>query len=422
MNKLIRFDNGLRLTVENIKGTKSLSIGVFVGVGSLYEKAPISGISHFIEHMLFKGTKNRSAYDIVNELESIGINVNAFTSKNMTAYFTTGLSEFGEKCVEMLSDMLFNSTFEKGNLAKEKGVVLEEIKMSGDDYEDLCLEKLCAAHYGAKKPIAYPILGTEDSVMGIGKEDIKSFMAQNYTPENTVISIAGGISPDAAKELVEKYFIKKDWKNGPKRPRFGVTKPRGRYVESVKNDCQQSHIGISFPAHGLKKKESVLNTVMCNLLAGGMSSRLFQRIREELGLVYTIYSAPVAYVDDGYFYIYFATGIRQVPLAVEEVRKCLDVIKDKGFTDEELRRTVIQTKTALILAMESSMSLMRANARSVLLLKQRYNVKSQIKRLEEVTHEDIVRFAEFALDFDKASLSYVGPKPEFNAYKIFKGE
>lgn len=419
MNKLIVFKSGLRLIVEEIKNTRSLAIGVFVGVGSLYENKENNGISHFIEHMFFKGTSKRTAFDIVNELESIGVNVNAYTSKNATAYYTAGLSDYVENCIEMLSDMFFHSSFDELSLTKEKSVVVEEIKMSEDDYEDLCLENLVKAHYGKTKPIAYPILGNAKNVMSFTKEDIKKFMAENYTPQNTVISIAGDITVEKAKELIEKYFeVNMVGQTYAKRKLY-INSPKGKYIEKAKSDCQQSHIAICFPAYGLKKKRSVLNGVFCNMLSGGMSSRLFQKIREELGLVYTIYASPVAYVDDAYLYIYFATDPTQVPLAIKEIKKCLDELIKEGFKEEELQRTLIQSKTSVILAMESSMSVMRVNARSILLLNSKYSVKKQIKELNAITNADINEMIKFSINYNKASVSYVGRQHDYNAYKLF---
>lgn len=422
MNKVIGFASGLRLVVESIRNTKSLSIGVFVGVGSLYESRETNGISHFIEHMLFKGTEKRTAFEIVNELESIGVNVNAYTSKNTTAFYTVGLSDYAENCAEMLSDMYFNSKFDESTLAKEKTVVLEEIKMSEDDYEDKCLENLVKAHFGKGKSIAYPILGSADNVLSFDKIAIKEFMAKFYVPKNTVISIAGDISAERAAELVDKYF-ERQMKNAEfSKRKFGINKPQNKYLETSRSDCQQSHVAISFPAYGLKNKKSTVNAILCNLLAGGMSSRLFQKIRDELGLVYTIYASPVSYVDDGYWYIYFATDPKQVPLALEEIRKSLDEIKKKGFTGEELKRTLIQSKTALILSMESAMSVMRVNARSMLLLNKKYNVNRQLKELEAITNDDVNETIHNSIRYDKASVSYVGRKPSFNAYDIFMGK
>ncbi|NLL55893.1 MAG: insulinase family protein [Clostridiales bacterium] len=419
MSKLIKFESGLRLVVERLRNTRSLSIGVFVGVGSLYETKDNNGISHFIEHMFFKGTKKRTAFDIVSQLEDIGVNINAYTSKNITAYHTSGLSDFAENCTEILSDIYFNSNFDEESLQKEKAVVLEEIKMSHDDNEDRCLENLVSAHYGPSRSIAYPILGTAENIMSFDKSAIDDFMSKYYIPENTVISMAGDITIEKATELVKKYFEKNIEKASYQKRKFQRIKPKSRYAQVVKNDCQQAHVALSFPAHGLKSKKHILNGIFCGMLAGGMSSRLFQRIRDELGLVYTIYAAPIAYVDDGYFYIYFATDPSQVPLAISEIKKILDDIKQNGFTDEELERVAVQTRTAYILSKEQSMSVMRANARSMVLLNRRYNVNKQLKELEQINQDKVKEFIDFALDYDKVSISYVGKKPDFNAYNLF---
>lgn len=419
MNKLIEFDSGLRLVVDRLPHTRSLSIGVFVGVGSLYETKENNGISHFIEHMFFKGTKKRTAFDIVSELENIGVNINAYTSKNTTAFHTSGLSDFAEVCTEMLSDMYFNSKFDSENLAKEKAVVLEEIKMSEDDYEDRCMENLVKSHYGASRSIAYPILGSAENVMNFDKQAINEFMNKYYTPQNTVISMAGDITYEKAVEIVEKYFEKNMVKTDYQKRKFHITKPKSKYACLVRNDCQQSHVAISFPAYGLKSRNSTLNGVFCSMLAGGMSSRLFQKIRDELGLVYTIYAAPISYVDDGYWYIYFATDPKQVPLAMKEIRKILDEVKENGFTKDELDRTLIQSKTSYILSKEQSMSVMRVNARSMLLLNKRYNLNKQLKELEKIDNDRVREIIDFSLNYETVSVSYVGKKPDYNAYDLF---
>lgn len=419
MNKIINFESGLRLVVERIKNTKSLSIGIFVGVGSLYETKENNGISHFIEHMLFKGTTTRTSYKIVDELESIGVSINAFTSKNITAYYTAGLSEYGDKCMEMLSDMYFNSIFEEESMTKEKSVVLEEIKMTEDDYQDLCIENLCKAHYGKTRPIAFSILGNEKNITLFTKDNIKNFMEENYTPKNTVISLAGNITNEQAIELVEKYFECRMENGYWEKRKLYSNRIKAKYIEKIKNDCLQSHVAISFPGYPLKHKKSIANNVFCSMLSGGMSSRLFQKIREQLGLVYTIYAAPMAYVDDAYIYIYFATDPSQVPLAMTEIKKSLDEIIKDGFTEEELKKTLIQAKTSLALSMESSMSVMRVNARSALLLNKIYNVNRQIKDLEKIDKEEMNKYIDYALDFKKASVSYVGSQPDYNTYEIF---
>jgi predicted Zn-dependent peptidase len=422
MNKIITFESGLRLVLDNMKSTRALSIGVYVGVGCLYETKENNGISHFIEHMLFKGTKTRSSYDIVNQLESIGVNINAYTSKNVTAYYTVGLSEYANNCMELLSDMYFNSTFSDENMMKEKGVVLEEINMNDDDNEDICLENLASAHYGKAKPIAYPILGSSTNVSNFTKEDIQEFMAANYTPQNTVISMAGDITYDEAILLVNKYFEVNMKNEEYQKPKLYSNSVKSKYIERIKTDCQQSHIAISFPMYSLKKKNKILNNIFCNILAGGMSSRLFQKIREELGLVYTIYASPVSYVDDAYMFIYFATDPSKVPLAVKEIRKALDEILEKGFTNKEIERSIIQAKTTILLGMESSTSVMRVNARSVVLLDEKYKANKQVKELDKITKEKLDEMAKYVLNYKKSSFSYVGKKPNYNIYKLFNDE
>lgn len=420
MEKIIEFENGLRLVVQNMRYTKALSIGVYVGVGSVYEDSANNGISHFIEHMTFKGTTKRSAYDIANELESIGINVNAFTSKNLTAFYTTGLSEYGENCMEILADILYNSTYTEENLEKEREVILEEIKMTADDYEDLCLENLNKAMFGKNKSIAYPILGSSANVKRFGKADIIDFMKQHYVPQNTVISMAGDITAEEAVAMAERYFNTKEISDFSK-IRAKKELMHSHYITEIKNENNQAHITIGFPAYGMSHLNYPANAIISNILGGNMSSRLFQRIREQMGLVYTIYASTVAYVKNAYFFIYFATDPSKVEKAVAEVRKVIDEYLQNGVDEAELKKSIIQIKTSMTIGTENSMSVMRANAKSAVLLNKKFNLGRTLDKLDKYDKKTIDSLLPEIFDYEKVSLSYVGKKQQNNILKIFMG-
>ncbi|MFA6865904.1 MAG: pitrilysin family protein [Clostridia bacterium] len=422
MEKIIVFKNGLRLVWQKMRSTKALSIGIYVGVGSMYEDKSNNGISHFIEHMTFKGTPTRSAYDIANELESIGVNVNAYTSKNLTAFYTTGLGEYGDKCMEILADIYYNSTYTQENLDKEREVVLEEIKMSTDDYEDLCLENLCKVLFGEKKSVAYPILGSKENVAKFNKDDIVKFMSKHYVPQNTVISITGNISEEEATALVDKYFDTTTIKSDYVKPKFVKEKYLSKLIIETKNENAQAHITIGFPAIGLAKSDNVVNSVVSNIIGGSMSSRLFQAIREEMGLVYTIYASTISYEKSGYMFIYLATDPTKVTQAITAVRKVLDNILVSGVEESELNKTIIQIKTAMTLGTEVSMSVMRANAKSAILLDKKFNLNSIIAKLDKLDKPTVDKYLKFYFDYDNASISYVGKKQEENIYNLFMGE
>ena len=215
MNKIIKFDSGLTLAVTPMSNTRSLSIGVFVETGSINETPENNGISHLIEHMVFKGTATRNAYDIADEMESIGANINAFTSKNMTAYYTVSTDEYARQCIDILSDIYLNATFTEENLQREKGVIVEEINMTEDNGEDLCFELVSKAHF-KDSPLALPILGTAETVNAINYKMIKDYMSRFYTADNTYIVMTGNISESAAVELVKEFFEGKIKPNGEK--------------------------------------------------------------------------------------------------------------------------------------------------------------------------------------------------------------
>jgi predicted Zn-dependent peptidase len=220
MNKIIKFDSGLTLAVTPMSNTRSLSIGVFVETGSINETPENNGISHLIEHMVFKGTATRNAYDIADEMESIGANINAFTSKNMTAYYTVSTDEYARQCIDILSDIYLNATFTEENLQREKGVIVEEINMTEDNGEDLCFELVSKAHF-KDSPLALPILGTAETVNAINYKMIKDYMSRFYTADNTYIVMTGNISESAAVELVKEFFEGKIKPNGEKSHRAG---------------------------------------------------------------------------------------------------------------------------------------------------------------------------------------------------------
>ncbi|MDD4316776.1 MAG: pitrilysin family protein, partial [Clostridia bacterium] len=346
MSKIITFPNGLRLWIKTMKNTRSISMGVFVGAGSMNETPENNGVAHFIEHMVFKGTSKRTAFQIVDEMESFGIQINAFTSKNMTAFYTVSIDEYAEKCMDMLSDLYYNATFTDENIQKEKGVVLEEISMSEDDSEDLCMELLCKAHFGNDQ-LATPILGSAESVRGLDRAAIKEFMARYYRSDNTLISVVGNISAENAVDLIKKYFEINGEYCLPAIITKEKAKPQKQYLKKTK-EIEQANVGISFPSFSLSDKQSSTASLVTNMLGGGMSSRLFQKLREELGLVYNIYANDYQYVTDGFINLFFATNPSTVKQALLAVREIILKVIEEGFSAEELEKSKAQFKSAVI--------------------------------------------------------------------------
>ena len=420
MAKLITLESGLKLFFQRHASSKAFALGVFVGAGCVYENPANNGIAHFIEHMVFKGTEKRSSFDIADETDKCGIMLNAFTTRQYTAFYTIGLAEYADKCADILSDLYFNATFTEENMAKEKGVVIEEIKMYEDDSEDLCLENLVKAHYG-KKMISAPILGTEKNVKKFDYQTIKDFMKEYYRPENTCIAVVGNVTEKFAVELVDKYFkfVKND--SPFLLPKVKTAKPRAKYVEKIK-PIEQSAVGISFPSFPYKSKKRNVPAFIASILGGGgMSSRLFQEVREKAGLVYEIYAGNNQYINNAYFTVFFGTSPNQVCEAMTKVKECLVEALDKGFTQEEYDKAMAQLKTGLALGSESASEIMRLGGRYGLLGK-KYTHNAALKALEKVTLDDINEGLREMLDFNKASVSYVGQKIDCDLFKLLRGE
>jgi predicted Zn-dependent peptidase len=300
MIKKHTLDNGIRIVMEKIDYVRSASIGIWVNVGSNNENEETNGLSHFIEHMLFKGTKNRKANEIAEEIDSIGGQLNAFTSKECTCFYVKVLDENIKEAVDILSDMFFNPLFSQEEIDKEISVVIEEIKMYEDSPEDLVHDKLSEIIFN-DSPMAYNILGTEKNLRTFTKEKVKRFMNENYSPSNTVISIAGNFDEEEFISRIEEKF--KDWVNKAAE-NVHIESNYQRKVVGINKDLEQVHMCIGNKTFGRHDNNYHSLLVLNNLFGGTMSSRIFQEVREKKGLVYSIYSSVTNYSDTGIFSIY----------------------------------------------------------------------------------------------------------------------
>ncbi len=418
MPKYHTFPSGLRLYFERKPYTKSIAIGVFVGVGSAYEEEKNNGLAHFLEHLSFKGTEKRSAFDIANEMDNKGVQINAFTTRSYTCYYTVGMAKYAESCLEMLFDILVNSTYTKENIEKEKGVVLEEINMYEDDGEDLCYEKMSGIFYG-NAPLARPILGTADKVRNFSREDIIDFVSKWYVPENTVISIVGSLKKEDALLMVEEIFEKKLIKKELVREKLKKLRSYSKQSYTFKPN-EQSNVFLRFPSYYLNRKKDYAPFIIGYMLGGGMSSRLFQKVREQMGLVYGIGSSPTHYVNNGFFDISFATSPSQVEKALLAIRDIILEVKEKGFTKEEHQKAIAQFMTSLIMGEESAADSMRIAGRNIIQLDKAVTFRNCQRALEKITMVDIDEAVAKIFNFDKCSLSYVGQKTETDLLSLFK--
>ncbi len=288
MIKVKEFPSGLKVVMNKLDGFLSVATGMWVGTGSAFENATENGISHFIEHMMFKGTTNLSAFEISDKIDSVGGQLNAFTSRETTCYYTWTTKEHVGLSCGLLSDMLFNSLFEEGELAREKGVVLEEISMSCDNPEDVCFDSLFTKIYG-DKGVGQTILGTPKNVESFDKNAIKAYMNKHYAPNNIVLSVVGNIDFDEVEKLCEEHF-ESGFKNFQKcEEKYELPKFSQGFVSNTK-DIEQCHLTLATPSICFNHENSYEYSMINNILGGGMTSRLFQKIREQEGLCYTIYS------------------------------------------------------------------------------------------------------------------------------------
>ncbi|MCD1257767.1 insulinase family protein [Paenibacillus athensensis] len=381
---IYRLPNGLRVILEQIPTFRSVSFGIWVKTGSRNEQPQDNGISHFIEHMLFKGTERHSAKDIAEIFDGIGGNVNAFTSKEYTCYYAKVLDEHLPLAMDVLADMFFNSTFDEEELEKEKNVIFEEISMYEDTPDDLVHDLVAKAAYGTH-PLGYTILGTEDNLTRMQPDDLRNYMKQFYNTGNIVISLAGNIG-DGVRELIESHFG--GFTNAGAESDYVEPDFLGELIFHQKK-TEQNHICLSLPGLSMHADNLYSMVLLNNAIGGGMSSRLFQEIREKRGLAYSVYSYHSSHIDSGMFTIYTGTAPKQTDEVLKVTLELLHEIAHKGMTDAELTKGKEQLKGSLILSLESTSSRMNRLGKNELMTGKHYTLDEMIARIESVQMEHI---------------------------------
>ncbi len=418
MDRIYKFSNGLRLALCPMAHTRSVAIGVFVGAGAANETKEISGISHFTEHMLFKGTSKRSAFDIANEMESVGAQINAFTARHMTCYYTISTDEHTEHCMEVLSDIFFNSTLLDEEIDKERNVILEEISRDEDDPEDVCNEGLASVFYGDTS-MGRPILGSRYNVNNFKSQDIKKYLENYYVPNNTILSIAGSFKVEDVIALASKYFeinfvsagVVKDIEQSETYSAFFYKKKA----------TEQANVAFAFPSYSFSHHKREVVSLISNIFGGGMSSRLFQNVRERHGLAYDVYSIVSADKYNGAFSIYVGTNPKTAVKATEAIKEEIDKLRKSGISNQEFNKGIQQLKTNLVLGSESSLSLMRANGRNMIMMGEMFDVDKRLEAINSITLNDINKAIEDIFNYEKVSASYVGPEEGADVFSIIKG-
>jgi predicted Zn-dependent peptidase len=406
MYKKYTLDNGIRVVMEDISYVNSVSIGVWVDNGSIKEDKHINGISHFIEHMLFKGTSNRTAKQIAETIDNIGGQINAFTSKEYTCFYAKVIDSHLPIAIDVLADMINNSLFSEEDIEKEKSVVIEEINMYEDSPEDMVYDLLAETMF-ENTSLSLPILGTVDTLNNITREKLIDYFDNNYTVENLVISIAGNIKVDETIELLEKKFgILKhtsDKNNNIADSIKFTQKIRGKYKKTEQlNFC----IGMEGIPCGNDDIYPLL--VLNNIFGGSMSSRLFQKIREEKGLVYSVYSHPSSYKNTGTFTIYAGLSPKQIYNVVNIIKNDIEELKLNLITIDELEKSREQLKGNYILGLESTSSRMAEIGKSELTLGEIYSPKEILEKIDKVTLEDVKETIDKIFNYNKFNIAYVG--------------
>lgn len=377
--------NGLRLVVNEMPGLMSVSMGILVGAGGAYESDSEDGISHYIEHMQFKGTKTRTAEEISAGFDDIGAQVNAFTGKDMTCYYAKSTTAKAEEAFALLCDLFLNATFPEEEAAREKEVICEEISMNEDSPEDVCLDLLSFALYG-KEGYGRNILGTQDNVRSFTKADVDAYKDKLYRPENIVLSFAGALPFEKAKEWTEKYFSSLE---GGKfiKPEKKILFPRAALYK--KKPIEQAHIALAFPGFARGDERGEAAQMMNVVVGSGMSSRLFMQVREKMGLAYSVYSYGTVYSECGHFTIYAGVSPKNAEKAYAAVLDVLDGIKKEGFSQAEFSRAREQIRSNNVFSQENTSSQMLYFGRNLLHRGVVESYKEQEARFDRVRKEDM---------------------------------
>lgn len=395
---------GIRMAMEKIPYVQSAAVGIWVKAGSVDENDRINGISHYIEHMLFKGTDSRSAKQIAADVDRIGGNINAFTGKEATCYYIKTLDSNLEQACDILIDMFLHSLFDEGEMEKEKMVILEEMKMTEDQPDDLAHDTLSELVF-QNTPLQRQIIGTEESLLGIHRQDILDYMAREYARDNIVVSLAGNFDEDRMCSYFEGRLSDLAAVKPPRQKSSRLYVPE--YRVKVK-DVEQSHICLGVPGVTLDDDDLYYAMALLNNIMGGsMSSRLFQNIREEKGLAYSVYSGCTSYMDAGAFYIYAGVNSNKIQDAIGGIACELEALRRDGITADELATAKEQIKSNYIFGLENVNGRMFSNGKNILLLDEVREPERVLREIDAVTMDDMGRAAEMISDLGNYCASLV---------------
>jgi predicted Zn-dependent peptidase len=382
--------NGLTIITEEMQHIRSISIGIWIRTGSRDEDLQWNGISHFIEHMVFKGTKHRTAEDIARQVDSIGGNMDAFTAKECVCFNVKVLDEHLPIAMDVLSDLVLNPVFDTQDITRERGVILEEIKMD-EDNPDYLVHEIFTQNFWKDHPLGKPILGTKDTVKKFDRDPVLDFYGQRFAPGNLIVCAAGNLQHQRFVDAVTRHFEHmKPMKNGFHSPKPAIVP---RIIMRNKKALEQVQICIGVPSHPIAHEKRHASYILNTVLGGGMSSRLFQNIRERQGLVYAIYSDLSPYRDTGCLSVYAGTSRESAGKVVQSVVSEFRKLKMEPVPEEELRRAKDQLKGSLMLSLESSTARMSNLARQEMYFDHFYGLDELIEKIEAVTADELQQLA-----------------------------
>jgi predicted Zn-dependent peptidase len=402
--------NGVRVITEAMPHVRSVSVGVWIGSGSRRESAEQNGISHFIEHMLFKGTTRRSAEDIARSVDSVGGNLDAFTAKELVCFNTKVLDQHLSLAFDVLADLVLHPLFRDEDIEKEKGVILEEIKMEADS-PDYLVHEIFSSNFWKDHPLGKPILGTRETVKRFDRSMIQGYYQSMYSPANVIVTAAGNLTHDGMVALVREHF--EALPPGEPLPPDNVPSTHARIALRNKKALEQVHLCLGVPSYPLPHEERFACYVLNTLLGGGMSSRLFQNIRERQGLAYAVFSELSPYRDTGCLSIYAGTSLESARKVVESITNEFRQLKEQAIGEEELRRAKDHLKGSLMLSLESTASRMSNLARQEMYFGHFFSLDALVESIEAVTADDVQRIARTFFDPKQIALTILGNLENF---------
>jgi len=397
--------NGVRVVTERMDHVRSVSVGVWIGTGSREESIEQSGLTHFIEHMVFKGTKHRTAEQIARSVDSIGGGLDAFTSKELVSYNVKVLDEHVPEAFDVVADLVRNPLFDKADIEKEKGVILEELKMEVDNPEYL-IHEIFSSNFWKGHALGRPILGTAESIRSFDRDAVSNYYKRYYSPSNILITAAGHLSHKKLTALVEQKFA--DLKPRKKPAALAPPQPHAPLVFRNKSSLEQVHLYLGVPSISMPDEKRFACYILNAILGGGMSSRLFQNIREKQGLAYTVYSELAMYHDAGCMLVYAGTSQKSAGKVIDSVVKELNEIASHKVGEEELRRAKDHLKGSYVLGLESTSSRMGNLARQELYFKRFFTLDEMLEMVEKVTADEVLALAQQFFNPKNYALAMLG--------------